>query len=392
MTNYNRRIPYELLGPNCVVFLVDFSFPLEDMKKIASEHKLVWCDHHDPVNSYINEGFDTIGNCRIEPGVSGTTLIWELLFPDKELPKACQLVANYDTWQLSDPDVLNFNIGTNMISMDTDKASEETWRKLFTDNNFVQRIVDVGEIINEFGHMKSQLMCERNSFPTEIDGVPALAINVKNTNSKVLDYADPDNKYVYRILFSWFGNINQYRVSVFTEEDGKYDVAEYCRKFGGNGRASCGGFVTSHLPFKLPTQTEKPDTKTIYDNEMFRNIKKLINSDPLIGKYYHNELNAIVNSLHTPGEYLNWKAAFINNPYVTEEAFYETGINFYCDIGIVWTLGNDGWYELRIYPLNLNIKVNDIADKVVSDYKTITDTCVIVKQSESPMLKLKLGY
>lgn len=378
--NYNRKVPYDIIPPDAIVFLVDFSFPLEDMKRIASQHRLIWCDHHDPINSYINSGFYTEGNRRIEPGVSGTTLVWEMIYGDKPMPKALQLVAKYDTWQIfDDPDVLDFNMGLGLLSLEDNKACEATWTKLFTDDSFTDRIIEAGKHIKEFDNLRAKIMCEDCAYHTSINGLPALAINVKNTNSKVLDSVDPNNEISYRVLYCWFGNIQKYRVSVYSTDETKYSVADFCRQYGGNGRDGCGGFVCDKLPFEIPHAYEpKPNDNT---NKLL-SLKNLIDNDPLVRKHSTLSMRQTVGSILTNVRYYGWNAAFINHPGMLVDAFYETGFNFNYDIGVFWSMLSSGWYKLIIYPLNTFITLDQITEKTQG---IKGDNCVIVYQNKPPV-------
>ena len=44
--DYGDPVPWEAIDQASNVVVVDFSLPLEDMKRIADERELTWIDHH----------------------------------------------------------------------------------------------------------------------------------------------------------------------------------------------------------------------------------------------------------------------------------------------------------------------------------------------------------
>lgn len=379
-TNHNRRLPYEVIHPRAVVFIVDFTFPIEDMKRLAQSHRVIWCDHHDPINTYPKEGFDADGNCRIEPGTSGTSLVYELLYPGKDMPKAVQLVADYDTWQLEkNPDALFFNIGIQLLDLEITKSSDDTWTQLCSDSKFVDKVIGAGKHISTFDKTRNDLVSLDCGFETTLDGVKALAINMKNANSKVLDSLDPNNQVPFRVLYCWFGNIKKYRVSVYSADEAKYDAGAYCRQFGGDGRASCAGFVCTELPFPVPEAKDSYIKEYRQANEP---LVRLATSDPLVRKHNDVQLRQIVRSIHTPMNYLGYHASFLNHPCLLVDGFYITNANFQYDIGVLWCMLKNGWYRLSIYPLHDAVSLTEIARRSGGE---IVGDSVMLYQKTNPM-------
>ena len=385
-TNHHRRVQYEVIPPRSVVFIVDFSFPLEDMKRLARDHRVIWCDHHDVIGSYVAEGFECEGNCRIEPGTAGCSLVWELLYPELDRPRSLDLVAKYDTWQIfDDPNVIDFNLGLSMINLEPMRMNDDNWKMLFTSAEFCDRLILAGQHIKQFDITRSELMAEQCAFLTDLDGIPAMAINVKNTNSKVLDSAvanyHGEKPLGFRVLFSWFANINQYRISVYSEDETQFDAAAYCRQYNGDGRASAAGCVSKELPFKLP---EAKDDYVFEYRDYLEPVRRLSMQDALVRKYCQLNMKQSVGSLHAPKMYLGYKCSFINHPGMLIDAWYDAGLNFHYDLGVFHYLMGNGWYKLVIHPLNPDISLTEIEKR--SGGKISGET-VVVYQKKNPLFQ-----
>lgn len=84
-----------------VVYLVDFGFPLEQMRALrAQASELIWIDHHasqEPVWRQLRWGVFDVEEC-------GTSLTWKTLFPGKEPPPVIAYIRDKDLWKWELPD------------------------------------------------------------------------------------------------------------------------------------------------------------------------------------------------------------------------------------------------------------------------------------------------
>ena len=77
------------------VYIVDFGFQIEEMKKIEREaSEVIWIDHHiTHQQTQIELGW---GHFALEE--SGASLTWKVLFPNEEMPEIIKYIRDRDLW------------------------------------------------------------------------------------------------------------------------------------------------------------------------------------------------------------------------------------------------------------------------------------------------------
>ena len=369
--NHNKEPNWNMVRPGGVLFCVDFSFSYEIMQKLDKEHKLIWIDHHDPIVEYAKYGFNPEGNRAIVPGRSGAMLVWEYLHPTEECPRFIKYVSDYDTWMFKYPETLYFSLASGLLDLEFTKSGMNTWDELFNNDAFVDKLIESGKIVQDYIDERAHLVCKDVAFKTMINGKPAYAGNIKNTNSLVLnDLVKNDPSVKLTLLYCYFGNIKKWRVSVYSSDEEHFNAAEICRTYNGNGRGGAAGFVSTELPFKLPTDTLKLHEDAI---ERYVHLEKFTQGNPLIFKYAQQSIMPAVTSTHIAKRFLGYKTSCINHPTMFSDAFYDTGLYFYYDLGILWTHTSSGFYRWSIYSLNNKIKLSDINQKLLEHCKERKD-------------------
>lgn len=115
--NYNDPIPdfNNYLSVYDAIFLVDISFPAEDMKILKDSGKVVWIDHHITQITESKElGYSDMEGIR-EDGTAACELCWRYFNPGKEVPLPVLYLSHYDTWRHDvfswDKEILPFQYG-----------------------------------------------------------------------------------------------------------------------------------------------------------------------------------------------------------------------------------------------------------------------------------------
>jgi hypothetical protein len=83
------------------VYVVDFGFPIEDMRALRAQASTVhWIDHHISQTAMQR----TLGWGVLDPAECGSTLVWRELFPREPLPLVLEYVRDKDLWRWLLPD------------------------------------------------------------------------------------------------------------------------------------------------------------------------------------------------------------------------------------------------------------------------------------------------
>ena len=99
--NYNDPIPdfNNYLSVYDKIFLVDISFPKEEMLMLRNSGKVVWIDHHITQIAESEEcGYSDMEGIRVN-GTAACELCWKFFNPDTAIPKPILYLSHYDTWR-----------------------------------------------------------------------------------------------------------------------------------------------------------------------------------------------------------------------------------------------------------------------------------------------------
>lgn len=355
--NYGREFDFNKLGE--FTFVVDFSFDsVETLQKISERTTLIWIDHHQVIDQAAKANFNPPGLRRKD--VSAAKLVWEYLYSGEQCPVAIQYISDYDTWNWDkNINALYFHYGLGMIDLKpNDRKSVRLFETILTDPEYIERVCITGKKINDFIQLHNKIVVDDSAFETKLDGIDALACNIKNTNSLVFDSMNEKYKdFPLRVLFSYFANIKKYRVSVFSTDVEHYPAHQIAMKHGGGGHPGAAGFTCTELPFDLPKidTTKIPESKNIVTP-----LLHIAADDPLIRRYYANGNLPLVWSHQYAAVVGGHSAVVINHPTTFQDAFYSTGLNNVYGIGVFVHLTSSGWYRYRIYVLNPKLDIKQV--------------------------------
>ena len=373
LTNYGKSFDESVLGD--ITFVTDFSFDsIEVLQRISTKTQLVWIDHHPVIDDAAKVNFNPEG--LRSKSVSAAMLTWQYLYPNEPIPRAIQYVSDYDTWKWDkNINALYFHYGLGMMDLvPNDRKTDKVVDHILTDPDYVERICIIGKKIDNYIKVHNKTVVDDGAFETELDGIPALACNLKNSNSLLFDSMnDRYTDYPYRILFSYFSNIAKYRVSIFTM-DKKYPVNIVARKYGGGGHADAAGFACEVLPFKVPNSYEDPS----YDN-ILKPMFELTFEDPIVRRYSNTGYVPLVWSHQYPTVLAErYSTICINHPTASLDAFYITGLSNMYTLGVFHFMTKTGWYRYRIYVLDPRLDINEVCEQINNNLEYEHTPCKVV--------------
>lgn len=248
--DYGDIFPWDTINKNDVLYMVDFSLPIEDMQRLESMCDLVWIDHHKTALKAANKvAFNPKGLRELD--MAGCELTWRYCYPGCNMPKGVYLLGRYDIWALSDPDVLPFQYGMRQLSNHpNDPASIFVWNDIFQDDeNFIKNVIDCGYVILKYIEIDNEKRCKAMCYEFEFEGYKCVAANVGMVNSQFFDFIyDPQD---YDVMITYYNKGGKYwHVSLYTTKK-EINVGEICKKYGGGGHSGAAGFITKELPFSF---------------------------------------------------------------------------------------------------------------------------------------------
>ncbi len=124
-SDYDEQpIPWDQIATTEQVYVLDFSFPVADMQKMAAGRQLTWIDHHKSALAELN---DVAGDW---PGIrdlseAACVLTWKYFFPQRPVPRAIILIGDRDIWRWAEVDTGAFTEGLHV--RDTHAENDALW-------------------------------------------------------------------------------------------------------------------------------------------------------------------------------------------------------------------------------------------------------------------------
>jgi oligoribonuclease NrnB/cAMP/cGMP phosphodiesterase (DHH superfamily) len=350
--------------PGSTVVIVDYSMPLDVMQAIDEQFKLIWIDHHPVIDQHGEQGFNPAGIRSKEHSAAWYT--WEYFFPDVEMPLHVKLTSDYDTWQHKDPRSMAFNASSFLYGLS--QVWSYDYRQL-EDESYLNQMIEDGFKILKTTEVRNGCVSEF-IFETAVHGIPAIAINMRGTNSTVFNAYKGDYDYKVMITFGLAGeNMDKAIVTLYSRQDSGVDVGKIAESFGGGGHAGASGFqcAWSELPFLTqPTSTDAPPLGSYMEPLMLH-----VASHPKDGVVMEAYMNEHKRTLKSFGRVISDDVVLINSPW-----WYPID-NTKC---IAWCY-HRGRHLYRIFNINANsinelfcepiraIKMNDRESWVYSSKK-----------------------
>lgn len=288
--NYGDEIPFDQIANDELVYIVDFSFPTDDVDTLLSiTNNVVWIDHHisaikkykdypheidglrmdgvagclltyfylkcmvDQNGNQVEELPDivsaTLASCK--PDNAQKTLISVLDNLGDIVPAATLMIADWDMWKFEHDNTKAFHMGLStfehepvnfiwdMIQYRNTRAYENT-----------AKIISEGKTIIEYRETWMRDYCESLGFDAvfidpKVGKYRCFAVNIAKISSD--DFFVPESKkdlYDIFVGFSYDGDKFVYSLRAAHDD---VDVSKISEHFGGGGHKAASGFTSKDL-------------------------------------------------------------------------------------------------------------------------------------------------
>lgn len=238
--NHYDEIDWTYICEHKEVIMVDISFPeVSDMLMLNNQVDLIWIDHH--ITAIEKHGHLEIKGLQ-EVGKAACQLCWDYFFPHLETPFAVKHLGLYDIWNHEDKHTLPFQYGMRYLDIQAD--DQETWKRLFFGSvNTVSHVLETGETCFNFEKTSNAIMA-KSSFEGSFEGHQCIFLNAPNKGSLVFKSVGGED---YDIMVVYNYNGKHWSVTLYS--DGRVNVGEIAKKYGGGGHAGAAGFKSDKCPF-----------------------------------------------------------------------------------------------------------------------------------------------
>lgn len=235
------------------VYIADFCYPLEVMRKIATDaESLTVFDHHKTAEPILKD-LDAEGlNCEIcfDNNRSGARLAWDYFRSFEEPWWLIQYVEDRDLWRWALPNskAVNAYIATLPFEFGA-------WEQVRMSDT-AESVVEAGRAVLAKILRGAEAGFRQARFVTFAGHENIPVINAACSDiSDVLDYAIQQTGAPFSV--GWFQRADGLFQYSLRSRDG-FDVAELAKKFGGGGHKAAAGFEAVCLPCGLDELLEAP--------------------------------------------------------------------------------------------------------------------------------------
>jgi len=232
---------------NECVYVVDFHFKPEIMKRICNKTTRVFVYDHHKTTPEVSKDYPPNVVCILEPEskYSGCELVWNSLYPDQEMPHSIKLIGDRDAWKwVYGQSTAFFNEGLKLYKHGPE---EKIWESLLSTNlNLTQKIMDEGRTCLTYRDNLCEEQLKQYGYEAEFEGLNCYIVNFILPGCGTEMFGERIKEYDMCISSVFNGEVWKFSL----RSDGKVDVAEIARKYGGGGHAKAAGFYSKTLPFR----------------------------------------------------------------------------------------------------------------------------------------------
>ncbi|HKI53937.1 MAG TPA: hypothetical protein VJ987_07410 [Anaerolineales bacterium] len=244
-------IPWEKVEQADRVIVVDFSFPKEDMLRLADGREFIWIDHHKSAMlefAEIGKEWDGIRDLS----EAACVLTWKYFFPDKPVPHAVVLIGDRDIWRWAEADTGAFN--ESIYNRDHHAENDVLWEPLFEDDQpTLNQMIEEGQWLRKINLANINRLMEGRSFEVQFERHNTLAVNAVGTG----DIGNYGRDRGYEIVYCYRDEMQLDGLStVVTLFSDKMDVSVIAKKYGGGGHAGAAGFSFPRGKTPFPPDSE----------------------------------------------------------------------------------------------------------------------------------------
>lgn len=218
------------------LFIVDFSFPKDQMIELEERCKqLVVIDHHD-LKGRLNDWIPKKDNIFIyDPDHSGAYLTWQffniLSENEQPVPLFFRYIEDRDLWKWQLPDSRAFSAG-----LDLEERTFERWNNVVTIYSKLNEVIDNGYIVLKFINQKVKSLTEKAVILKDQNNLTYATVNSPHFQSELGEYLCQNKDIDYADIYFL---TEQPRIIVHSlRSQGRTNVTDIAKSKGGGGHPS----------------------------------------------------------------------------------------------------------------------------------------------------------
>lgn len=243
--DYDYEFPFNKVNTNDIVYIVDYSLPLNDFLKLLSITKnVIWIDHHkSAIDTFKKTKINNLKGIR-KVGYAGCELTWKYCYPNKKIPEIIHRIGRFDVFDFTEygDELHTFSCGLLLFNL---APTSINWKIFIEKPSLINYIITVGKVARDYRDGFYYYYITQNGFEAELDGYKCYCCNLAKGGLPLFYYIDKE-KYDLFASFVWTGFM--WKISLYTIKQ-NINCLNICKKYGGGGHEKACGFECETLPF-----------------------------------------------------------------------------------------------------------------------------------------------
>lgn len=228
------------------IYFIDYCLKIQEMLNLAIKNKVILIDHH--LSS--KETADLLPGSVFDDKHSASFLSWKHFHDENKPPLIVHYVEDYDIWKFKLPYSKELTTVLNLYSFNFkvwDKIS-----KMFQDKTKIKELIKKGQAIVDY---QKSLIGELSNKGQDVvfEKHDAVAVNSPVLSSEIGNHIYTKTGKI-GIVWSYKGK-DKPKIHVSLRGDGKINLSELAKKFGGGGHKASAGFAIDGK-INFPWQTK----------------------------------------------------------------------------------------------------------------------------------------
>lgn len=245
----DRDVLERLNLQNKEIYIIDYSFKPEEMRKLVETNKkVVLIDHHLTSAESAKVATESL----YDIARSGASLSWTYFYPEKMMPRLLRHIEDFDIWKFK----IKFTKEI-IVALATYEYNFKTWSKIARDlENYKKRkeYIKDGKAILRYQEFLIKSIISSGGEEADFEGHKAFAVNSPVLESEIGHHIY-DKKGMLAIVWSYKVKRGKPKLKVSLRSDLSIDVSQIALKYGGGGHKGAAGFTVEEK-INFPWQTK----------------------------------------------------------------------------------------------------------------------------------------
>lgn len=232
--SYGKPLPN--MNKATMVYILDFSYDKQTLLELRKTTEVKVLDHHKTAE----KDLQGLSFAHFDMNKSGAMLAWEHFHPEKEVPLMIRYIQDRDLWKFEMKLTKEFHLGISSIPQifecwdvaDENDLTQAGSAILSYQATLIDRIVSSASLV-----MAGEFMEEFMVLPYKIAVVNSGVLESEVGDALLRKFPDADLALIY---YTTKDGKTKYSLR---SEDGRADVSEIAKMFGGGGHMCASGFV-----------------------------------------------------------------------------------------------------------------------------------------------------